>query len=619
MLASAGAGGFDGSCPRTCWSLLGDRRRGGGGAWWGLLVGVVFGWLVLVAGASAASLGQAVDFPTPSSNSEPWAIASGPDGNIWFSEYSRIGVLEPCTPLATCDPVTREFTIPPSFGGTPDPSALTVGSDGNLWFNELNTNQIGVMVPCTPIATCVPTVRSFSTPSPGTAASVATGPDGNLWFTEDSNKIGVLVPCTPIATCTPIIRDFSVPTANSSPGFLAAGLDGNVWFTEVDSGRIGVLVPCAPIATCNPTVRDFSVPTANSQPAGIVSGPDGNVWFTESGSGRVGVLTPCVPIATCSPAVEDFALPTANSQPMSITVGPDGNLWVAESNANQIGMVTPCTPISSCVPTMREFQAPTSGGPSNVIGIAAGADGNMWFTELSAARIGVIGADVHQASILPPVVAGTAQAGTPQECEGASWSNYASQQPLSDLYPFDGFQWYLNGTAIGTGQSFTPTANDIGDQLSCAQTVTYALTGVTAVATSITITITQPPATGATGAIGATGATGPQGSQGPAGMVELVRCTTVTKTIRRKRTMAKKCTTRLISRPIQITTKASARAALSRGKRIIARGMMLTIANHADFLLRTSIRIPRGRYRLTITRKRTNLTARTTHMYIMIA
>ncbi|HEY5258929.1 MAG TPA: hypothetical protein VIJ12_11195 [Candidatus Baltobacteraceae bacterium] len=40
--------------------------------------------------------GSFVEYPTPTLNSEPGAIAAGPDGNLWFTEYrGKIGKIVP--------------------------------------------------------------------------------------------------------------------------------------------------------------------------------------------------------------------------------------------------------------------------------------------------------------------------------------------------------------------------------------------------------------------------------------------------------------------------------------------------------------------------------------------
>ena len=72
----------------------------------------------------------------------------------------------------------------------------------------------------------------------------------------------------------------------------------------------------------------------------------------------------------------EFPTPTPNSGPYSIRVGPDGNLWFTEGYANKIGTVTAAGKIT-------EFPVPTNPSPNggSLIGIAAGPDGNLWFTE----------------------------------------------------------------------------------------------------------------------------------------------------------------------------------------------------------------------------------------------
>jgi streptogramin lyase len=41
----------------------------------------------------------------------------------------------------------------------------------------------------------------------------------------------------------------------------------------------------------------------------------------------------------------EFTIPTPNSGPAGITTGPDGNLWFAEYFADKIGRMTPSGPV----------------------------------------------------------------------------------------------------------------------------------------------------------------------------------------------------------------------------------------------------------------------------------
>jgi virginiamycin B lyase len=62
-------------------------------------------------------------------------------------------------------------------------------------------------------------------------------------------------------------------------------------------------------------------------------------------------------------------------------VGPDGNLWFAQFNASRVGRITPEGEVT-------QFPTPTPN--SRPVGITAGSDGNLWFTEPVGNKIGRI-------------------------------------------------------------------------------------------------------------------------------------------------------------------------------------------------------------------------------------
>ena len=67
-----------------------------------------------------------------------------------------------------------------------------------------------------------------------------------------------------------------------------------------------------------------------------------------------------------------FPFPPPIAGRRDIAAGPDGNLWFTESAGNKIGQITTAGVIT-------EFPVPTAN--ASVIGIAAGPDGNLWFAE----------------------------------------------------------------------------------------------------------------------------------------------------------------------------------------------------------------------------------------------
>ncbi len=79
--------------------------------------------------------GTITEFPTPTSLSLPTFITAGPNGNLWFTEFSndKIGRVTPSGTIT-------EFPIPTSHSV---PGWITVGPDGNLWFTESGGNKIG--------------------------------------------------------------------------------------------------------------------------------------------------------------------------------------------------------------------------------------------------------------------------------------------------------------------------------------------------------------------------------------------------------------------------------------------------------------------------------------------
>jgi streptogramin lyase len=92
-------------------------------------------------------------------------------------------------------------------------------------------------------------------------------------------------------------------------------------------------------------------------------------------------------------SITEFSLqPFANERPYLIAAGPDGNLWFTDSGASKIGMINPTTG------AITDYPLPSA--PNQSEGIAVGSDGNLWFTEYGYTdvhdnQIGVINPSTH--------------------------------------------------------------------------------------------------------------------------------------------------------------------------------------------------------------------------------
>jgi len=417
-------------------------------------------FVALVAGslAGADPLGAVSEFNV-AAGMVPFRIASGADGNLWFSDQ---GTVKGIGRMTTGGTMINEYVLPAgSF-----PRQVRVGADGNFWFTDTGTPAIGRITPDG-------TITQFPLAPGSFPNALAVGSDGNIWFTDRDTTPGL-----GRVTSTGAITMFSAGlNAGSLPNGIAPGGDGNLWFTDQGPTRaIGRVTAAGEITEFSAGLNPGSLPAALSP------GPDGNVWFTDQGTTRaIGRITAGGSITELNTGLN------AGSNPIEITPGADGNLWFTDRGTTKaIGRVTP----TGTSWTVTNFTLPPASLPG---GIRTGADGNLWFIDNNASSqaIGRFGVGAPAASRTAPVVAGSADAGAPQTCQGATWSDWAGQQPSLVAFGFDGYQWLLDGDAIAgqNGQTYTPTAADAGHMLSCKVTVTYTLFPTTTSVTSAAVTV----------------------------------------------------------------------------------------------------------------------------------
>jgi virginiamycin B lyase len=286
--------------------------------------------------------------------SSPSAVAVGPDGAVWFTEFKPGG--SSAIGRTTTGGSTTEFAVPNNGFAR----WIVAGPDGALWFTDSRANRIGRI-------TTAGVITEYAVPTAGSVPNgIAAGADGALWFTEQSgNQVGRIP--TSATPANPGITEFPLPRSQSAPMGITSGPDGALWFAEYNRSSIGRIPTSA--TTANPSITEYSIPRSGVQE--IVAGSDGALWFAELNAGKIGRIP--VSATPANPNIKEYALPNAGSnpgpQPWDITTGPDGALWFTELAAGKVGRITTAGIIT-------EYATPGSASPQ---GIVAGPDGGLWF------------------------------------------------------------------------------------------------------------------------------------------------------------------------------------------------------------------------------------------------
>jgi virginiamycin B lyase len=239
--------------------------------------------------------GAVTEFAIPTPNSQPTAITTGANGNIYLTQagITAAGELE-IGEITTAGKIT-EFPLGFSVF---EVGGITAGPDGNVYFTvgDNNGEQLGRIAPAG-------TVSFLALPGGVDPGAVTTGPDGNLWVTDPDDSQIFRVTTSDAATA------FAVP--GGAGGGIPAGPDGNLWFMGPSFiGRI----------TTKGVVTEFPLPTKDSLPTAITAGSDGNLYFARSSPGSgIGRIT-------TSGVITTIPVPSSGG----IAAGPDGNIWVTE-------------------------------------------------------------------------------------------------------------------------------------------------------------------------------------------------------------------------------------------------------------------------------------------------
>ncbi len=471
----------------------------------------------------------------------PLEIASGADGNLWFTDQGTSSAIGRITPAGAITEFSSGLNPGSSPGGNSAfaPYGIAPGPDGNVWFLDNGTTKaIGRVSP----SGAITEFSGLSASSSG-VLSIASGADGNLWFTDLS---GVAEQQTVTVEGAPTGGTFKLTFKGQSTGATGTGdlTNGSSTVSSVVTSTGAFVAGEAvsgigiPAGTTITTVGAGTLTLSNAASAtgtGIAFSADLSYSVGEGGVLSAEVLRlalealPAIGAnnidvsesntVTFKNALGLTDVPQMTCDGSGLTGGTSPACSVATVQAgapNQFGRITTAGAIS-------EFNARNATIPASV---SPGSDGNLWFTDAAEPNaIGWLGLGTPSASLRTPSVSGTAQVGTQQVCSGDRWASWAGLQPedgglLSSSTSPSAVQWFVEGAPVGTAATYAPVSGDVGKPLTCKRTVTYrSPLFVTASATSepVNVIVQNSGPTGPTGPAGPAGPTGPTGATGATG------------------------------------------------------------------------------------------------------
>ena len=374
----------------------------------------------VAAPSALAATGDATGYALPSGSSVPAALTSVTGGDLWVALRGNGSLASLTTAgVATARPVN-------GLSSNSGPSGIAQDATGRIWFTEQYGNAVSS------VSTSATDLKRVALPKSGSGPTAITlGPDGNLWFTETGgDRIGKVTPAG-------AVTEYALP-AGAAPNAIAPGNGDWLAFTMPGTNAIGRITTSGTITT--------TPLAAGADPRGVAVDGNGSIWFTESGANRIGRIA-------SGGGVAEFSVPTASSGPAAVAVAPDGSIWFTESKVAKVARITN----SGSVTEYAIGALP--------LAITAGADGNMWVTDVSNRVNRVLTGIVPTSTAVPTITGSSTAAGSVLTAANGTWR----YQPTSYAY-----QWQRCTTSdaascvdIGgaTASTYTITAADAGTWL----------------------------------------------------------------------------------------------------------------------------------------------------------
>ncbi len=327
-------------------------------------------------------------------------------------------------PPAAGSPTLVEFAAAAS-GVTPSlvGGSMAHGRDGNIWFTAGDVaTQVGKITPAGAVSY---PVTSAAAGGPLHVGTIATGPDGNIWFADPVAGITFAGTIGTIDIVTGVAVEYATPLMTWTSQIRQSTSQDQ----SCVAGTLGAPTVCTPVVagSCVPSVvGGITCQTLKIGPTPILActpstGSAGNAWTTTT---CATVVTTPISAMTCTfiaaAAANTFTTTlcsgiTPGSQAFAVAKGGDGNLWFTEYVAHRVGKFD--------VVTGKATEFGPLQGPATAITL--GPDGNVWFTENmisgAAPAIGRITPDGVIAQFTDGFVAGQSLGAIVAGADGNIW------------------------------------------------------------------------------------------------------------------------------------------------------------------------------------------------------
>src|SRR5579885_1073081 len=429
--------------------------------------------LVLVATHKAAHADPTInEVYLPQSDMNPWGVSFDPGGNVWIAdpqcdayvwgwpicnpppsttgrltEYAANGFNSGSQPL-------KDIALPAGYSS---PFFLAIDGSGNIWFSEPITNAIGEYNPGNG------TWNQWTVPTPQASPfDLVFDHYGHLWFTEEwANQIGEFDPASQQFHETP------TPTGGSRP-YGITGPDpgtGAIWFTENSSSvsKIASFIPTSSGTMQNHTINEYGADT----PHMITYDTSGNIWWTEGPDGEIGKLVISQASPGTSNGVTKYIVPPASCAPgcnthiSGIAVDNQGTIWFDDAENARVGAYVPGGGYFAMYMVDNGDQYQLNAHPHD--GLALDKNGNLWFTEEFARKLGEgVNNGIPQPQPSPT--------NTPSSTPSPSPTPPPSKVPVSQT-------WYFAEGKVGQGFQGWLTVENPNPNYACNINFDYLLTG----------------------------------------------------------------------------------------------------------------------------------------------